>query len=403
MFIGDSEIVLKMIARYDPAGLPILYGTKIMEISTLSNTANWHWCPGALNPADLLTRSGSTLEKINSRFLLQGSFLSQPPSSWPNKSCVSLISDQIPSAMFKKVSATPPNSLIEYITELLTNNWSYSKILKSFCALLKIDRTYSGSPDNLLPWTKTRNAIASNIISCFKSSTESYIAKNKLKHLLVQPQDGIYYLSDRSFRSHIGVPLVCGKTILADCIVQDAHNKLGHGHDILQIFSTIQVEFYIPGVRKLILCLKKSCPGCVKLNKISFSEVKGELPDILKSVQPTFSYCQADLCGPIFAYNGDTPSKPWVLVILCLSSHAVHLEILHHYSALSISRGFRRTFALQGIPRVIWIDTGLNIVKSGKDLMQSEVKVVSKLNLKFSKIEFRAMLPKHHEGIGAVE
>ena len=52
---------------------------------------------------------------------------------------------------------------------------------------------------------------------------------------------------------------------------------------------------------------------------------------------------------------------------------------------------------------MIWIDAGLNILKSGKDLMESEVKVVSKLNLKFTEIEFRATLPKHHEGIGAVE
>ena len=71
----------------------------------------------------------------------------------------------------------------------------------------------------------------------------------------------IYYVSNRSFRSCIGVPLVCGKTILARCIVQDAHIKMGHGHDTLQILSTIQAEFYIPGVRKLILCIKKSCPG----------------------------------------------------------------------------------------------------------------------------------------------
>ena len=42
-------------------------------------------------------------------------------------------------------------------------------------------------------------------------------------------------------------------------------------------------------------------------------------------------------------------------------------------------------------------------MKSGKDLMQSEVKVVSELNLKFSKIEFKVTLPKRHEGIGAVE
>ena len=41
-------------------------------------------------------------------------------------------------------------------------------------------------------------------------------------------------------------------------------------------------------------------------------------------------------------------------------------------------------------------------MNSGKDLMQSELKVVSELNLKFSNIKFRATFPKHQEGIGAV-
>ena len=124
------------------------------------------------------------------------------------------------------------------------------------------------------------------------------------------------------------------------------------------------------------------------------------MSDILKSIQLPFSYCQADLFSPIFAYNSSNPSKHWVLVVHCVSWHGVHLD---SYSAQSISRGFQRTFALQGIPRVIWIDAGLNKVKSGKDLMQSEVKVVSELNLKFSEIKFKVTLPKHHEGIGAVE
>ena len=115
---------------------------------------------------------------------------------------------------------------------------------------------FSTSPANLLPWIKTRNTVASAILRCFNPSAESYIAKNKLKHLLIQPQDGIYYVSDRSFRSCIGVLLVCRKTILAKCIVQDAHDKMGHGCDNLQILSTIQAEFYIPGVRKLILSIK---------------------------------------------------------------------------------------------------------------------------------------------------
>ena len=132
----------------------------------------------------------------------------------------------------------------------------------------------------ILPWKNVQNYISSSIINCFNPSTEAYIAKNKLKHLLIPPQDKIYYVSDRSFRSRISVPLMCGKSLLACCIVQDAHNKLGHGNDILQTLSSILAEFYIPGVRKLVLQLKKTCPGWLRTNKKPSSAFKADMPDV---------------------------------------------------------------------------------------------------------------------------
>ena len=41
VFIGDSEIVLKMVARNDPASLPIFDENRIMEISTLKTADSW--------------------------------------------------------------------------------------------------------------------------------------------------------------------------------------------------------------------------------------------------------------------------------------------------------------------------------------------------------------------------
>ena len=201
----------------------------------------------------------------------------------------------------------------------------------------------------------------------------------------------------------MGIPLVCVKTVLACCFVQDTHTKLGHGRDVLQLLHNILSEFYIPGIEKMIIQMKKSCPRCLRLNKKCFSAFEDDVPDLIKTIQPPFSYCQADIFRPIFAYINSVPMKHWVLVLLCLTSRAVHLEMLHNYTAVSITRGFQRTFALQGIPHIIWIDAGLSIDKSGKDLTQSEIKVVSELNIKYAAIEFRATLPKHHEGIGAVE
>ena len=139
----------------------------------------------------------------------------------------------------------------------------------------------------------------------------------------------------------MGIPLVCGKTILARCIVQDAHIKLGHGRDVLQSLHNILSEFYIPGVKKMVVKMKKSCPGCLKLNKKCFSAFKDDVPDLIKTIQPPFSFCQADIFGLILAYTDATPMKPWVLVNLCLTSRAVHLEMQHSYTAVSITRGFR--------------------------------------------------------------
>ena len=58
---------------------------------------------------------------------------------------------------------------------------------------------------------------------------------------------------------------------------------------------------------------------------------------------------------------------------------------------------------MRGTPRIIWIDAGLNIVKAGKDLIITKMKVISALNIKFTAIEFRVTLPKHYAGIRAVE
>ena len=101
-------------------------------------------------------------------------------------------------------------------------------------------------------------SILSSVLKCFSSAAEAVIAANKMKHLLIQPLDGVYHVSDCSFRSQIGVPLVSKKTILARCIVQDAHVDLGHGRDVLQVLSYIQSKYFIPGVRKMINDMKKS-------------------------------------------------------------------------------------------------------------------------------------------------
>ena len=196
MFIGDTEIVLRMIAKNNPADLPIFYGTRIMEIAALSDADNWFWCPGILNPADLLTRTGSTLEDISSKFWLHGSFLPDPETSWPVKSCKSLLSNQPQSASVNRPVMIPDSLFFTIITKMLTAFNSYSKVLKALTLLMKI-WILSRLPEADGP---SRNAISkyvsSIIVSCFKPSADIFLAKHKLKHLVVQLQDEVHYVSE---------------------------------------------------------------------------------------------------------------------------------------------------------------------------------------------------------------
>ena len=111
VFIGDSKIILRMIAKNDPTDLPIFYSTRVMEIAVLTNSDDWFWCPGHLNPADLLTRSDTTLEQINSDFWLHESFLPQPDNSWPVKKCASFLSSSLPLTTINQVIDEPVHPL----------------------------------------------------------------------------------------------------------------------------------------------------------------------------------------------------------------------------------------------------------------------------------------------------
>ena len=124
IFIRDLEIILKMIAKNNPASPPVFYGTRLMEISAASSADCWFWCLGPLNPADLLTRTCSTCDQIKSDFWLHGSILPQPRSSWPIKKCASLPVGELPT---RTINLTTGDQLTHPLT-ISSVSWNTIKV-----------------------------------------------------------------------------------------------------------------------------------------------------------------------------------------------------------------------------------------------------------------------------------
>ena len=198
--MGDSEIILEMIAKNNPACPPVFYGTRLMEIYAVSSSDYWFWCPGPLNLADLLTRMGSTWDQIKSDFWLHGSFLPQPKLSWPIKKCVSLPVSDLPSRTINLTVAVPVNPSSDFIVSLLEHNQSLSKVIAALTFIRKSCKTWRQNPNPPLTWS----SISSSIIKSFSTAAETLIATNRLKDLVIQPLD-VYLVSDPSFRFHFDI------------------------------------------------------------------------------------------------------------------------------------------------------------------------------------------------------
>ena len=173
--------------------------------------------------------------KVNSEFWLNGSFLPQDKSSWPIILCSSITSGEIPTRSINLPRLAPDNPSREYILSLLHHEQSLSTVIRALNLLHKVCRSGRNDPnwDGIVQgeptttWSFIKSSIMSFVLKCFTAESELIIAI-KMKHLVIQQVDGVYYVSDRRFRLRIGVPLICKKTILAKCILNDAHADLGH-------------------------------------------------------------------------------------------------------------------------------------------------------------------------------
>lgn len=80
-FWTDSSVVLCWVKKREP--WKTFVGNRVTEIRALSDVEAWRWVPGALNPADVLTR-GCDVAELKKREWLQGpEWLLRPPEAWP--------------------------------------------------------------------------------------------------------------------------------------------------------------------------------------------------------------------------------------------------------------------------------------------------------------------------------
>ena len=117
--------------------------------------------------------------------------------------------------------------------------------------------------------------------------------------------------------------------------------------------------------------------GCRFPNLSPAKQLEANLP-MARAQNEAFESASADLCGHFYvkkdwqksSKNSKDITKIWVLVIICHSTRAIHLEMVYNQTADEFLLALKRFTNRRSTPKILMTDNAKNFIK-GKSTIQS--------------------------------
>ncbi len=131
-------------------------------------------------------------------------------------------------------------------------------------------------------------------------------------------------------------------------------------------------------VRRVLYSEQTACRICRKSRVVAHQQRMGQLPKVRVTPTAAFTHVGVDFAGPIkirplssrlkIADTHDNTVKCWIVVFTCMSSRAVHLDVVLDMSADTFLQAFRRMINRRGVCLSLWSDNAKTFKRSEKDL-----------------------------------
>ncbi|XP_030600875.1 uncharacterized protein LOC115790965 [Archocentrus centrarchus] len=129
--------------------------------------------------------------------------------------------------------------------------------------------------------------------------------------------------------------------------------------------------FWILGCSKIVSSCIYKCVKCRRFRRPTEQQKMADLPEDRMETAPPFTYCGMDCFGPFFVKEGRKELKRYGLLITCMCSRAVHLEMLDDLSTDSLINSLRAFIAIRGTVRQIRCDQGTNFVGTRNEFVEA--------------------------------
>ena len=145
-----------------------------------------------------------------------------------------------------------------------------------------------------------------------------------------------------------------------------------HFHEGVEYLrSVIQQDFWMLKLRTALRSIKSSCVQCKKQYASSFSPEMADLPiERLQDHAFPFASTGVDYFGPFEVKFNRKTWKRWCCLFTCLTTRAVHIEVVHSLDSDSCLLAIRRFIARRGRPKTIMSDNGTNFAGANREFKE---------------------------------
>ncbi|XP_048865547.1 uncharacterized protein LOC125739453 isoform X1 [Brienomyrus brachyistius] len=379
----DSTTVLTWL-QSDSCQFKVFVGTRVAEIQELTDAGAWRYVDSASNPADDITR-GKTLRDLagRNRWRDGPSFLLHSSELWPTKPAQGGQGD---STELRKPTCI---GLTKVITNPPLPDYEQFSSFRSLVEAVALSH-HGAAGNHPGPSAEDYQAAEREILRQAQLDSfiddYTYLAAGKLvsstsRLVTLAPEydaavrlirvGGRLRHSDQLEHDAIHPIVLDPAHKITKLIIQDTDKSLKHpGAE--RLFAELRRKYWILHGREAVKRHQRSCPDCQRWRASPTVPKMADLPPArLRLLKPPFFSTGVDCFGPFMVRIGRRNEKRWGILFKCLTTRAVHVDILSNLDTDSFLMGLRRFIARRGKPAELLSDQGTNFKGGERELHQT--------------------------------
>ncbi|XP_015116604.1 uncharacterized protein LOC107040851 [Diachasma alloeum] len=384
----DSSVTLTWISSHSSRWKEFVKN-RVALIQELTQQAHWRLVPGKENPADCASRGLSAHQLVSHKLWWKGPpWLHQDCSSWPTHALEKDLSADLEEkpGVLLHVKAHPIA-----LWNLVDRFSSFNRLLRVTAICRRFIARLRKTPNSSLRYPLTLGDLEEARILWIKLTQAAHF-KDQLRaisrgerfsksHPLTKltpfiDRQGVLRIGGRLKFAHIGPEsrnqvIIPKESQLAQLLIGQAHLRTLHGGTQLTL-RQLRSSYWILGGRAPVRSFILKCVNCTRQRGVRAQQLMGQLPPARLTPARAFLNTGIDYAGPVslrsWKGRGHKSYKGWLAIFVCMTTSAVHLEVVSDYSAEGFIAAYRRFSSRRGIAHSLFSDCGTNFLGADKEL-----------------------------------